>query len=120
MENCPKCNEKLNIDEKTSGRCFSCGATFSSTIPKDKSQQSMSYRNQNVNYYENSTAKIIKFIGIFIIIAGTIGSIILTNDTQSFSVFLIYEFACVVSGVLFVGFSEIIKLLEDIKERLKH
>ena len=38
METCPNCKSKLNIDEKSSGKCFSCGATFESSLSKDNKQ----------------------------------------------------------------------------------
>ena len=36
METCPNCKLKLNIDEKSSGKCFSCGTSFESSLPNDK------------------------------------------------------------------------------------
>ena len=115
MENCPKCNERLNIDEKSSGRCFSCGATFSSTIPKDDEQASFStYSNAS----DNVVAKVVKALGVIIIVLGTIVSFVITHDNFSLAVFLEVEFFCVVGGMLLIGFAEIIKLLEDIKDKL--
>ena len=114
MENCPKCNEKLNIDEKLSGRCFSCGATFSSPLPKDD-KKSVPYISANAT--DNTVAKIIKVLGIVIIILGTIGNIIMNHDHFSLSAFLEMELSCAVSGMFFVGLAEIIKLLEEIKNK---
>lgn len=114
MENCPKCNERLNIDEKSAGRCFSCGATFSSTIPKDD-RSSAPYI--SINATDNTVAKIIKALGIIIIILGTIGNIVMNHDHFSLSAFLEMEFFCIVSGIFFVGLAEIIKLLEEIKNK---
>lgn len=114
MENCPKCHEKLNIDEKASGRCFSCGTSFSSSIPKD-SGESVHYTKDNAT--DNTVAKIIKIIGIVIIIFGTIGSIIIANVNQSVPTFFVAEFASIVSGMFFVGLSEIIRILEEIKNK---
>lgn len=114
MENCPKCSEKLNIDEKSAGRCFSCGATFSSNIPKDD-KSSAPYISDNTT--DNTVAKIIKVLGIIIIVLGTIGSIVINHDNFSLSTFLAVEFPCVVSGMLFVGLAEIILLLEEIKNK---
>lgn len=114
MENCPKCNEKLNIDEKSAGRCFSCGATFSSTIPEDDKIPAH-YSSDNAT--DNTVAKIIKVLGIIIIVLGTIGSFVINHDNFSLSAFLTVEFPCIVSGVFFVGLAEIIKLLEEIKNK---
>ena len=33
---CPKCKTLLNNDEKASGKCFNCGASFSSVLPEEK------------------------------------------------------------------------------------
>lgn len=109
MESCPKCNQKLNLDEKASGLCFSCGATFPAIIPQDSAPSSPTY------LHGNRVAGILKIIGIILMILGTIGSIILADNKQSFAVFLIAEFASIVSGMFFIGMSEIINLLEDIK-----
>ncbi len=72
METCPNCKSKLNIDEKSSGKCFSCGATFESSLPKENKQA----------YYDsqdNTIAKLIKICGISIIIIGTILSFIIAG-----------------------------------------
>ncbi len=114
MENGPKCNEKLNIDEKSAGRCFSCGATFSSTIPK-YNKIPAHYISDNAP--DNTVAKIIKALGILIIVLGIIGSVVIKYDNFSLSAFLTVQFLCIVSGVLFVGLAEIIKLLEEIKNK---
>lgn len=116
METCPNCELKLNIDEKSSGRCFSCGTTFESSLSKTDKQ---------VNYIssDNIVAKLIKFCGIAIIIIGTILSFIIAGGDGykcefSFIRFLTPEILSIISGLLFIGFSEIIQLLEDIKTKL--
>ena len=114
MENCPKCNEKLNIDEKSAGRCFSCGTTFSSTLPKDD-KNSAPYIFAETT--DNTVAKIIKVLGIVIIILGTIGNVVMNHDHFSLSAFLGVELLCIVSGMFFVGLAEIIELLEEIKNK---
>lgn len=60
MEICPNCKSKLNIDEKSSGRCFSCGATFESSLPNYK----------NTCFKNNIKNNLCKFlIGIFSILS---------------------------------------------------
>lgn len=117
METCPNCKSKLNIDEKSSGKCFSCGATFESSLPKENKQL-------NYNSYDNTVAKLIKICGFTIIMLGTILSFIIAGGNGykyefSFMRFLIPELVSVISGLLFIGFSEVIQLLEDIKNKLK-
>ena len=117
METCPNCKSKLNIDEKSSGKCFSCGATFESSLSKENKQL-------NYSSYDNTVAKLIKICGFAIIILGTILSFIIAGGNGykyefSFMRFLTPELFSIISGLLFIGFSEIIQLLEDIKNKLK-
>ncbi len=117
METCPNCKSKLNIDEKSSGKCFSCGATFESSLPKENKQL-------NYSSYDNTVAKLIKICGFAIIILGTILSFIIAGGNGykyefSFMRFLTPELISIISGLLFIGFSEVIQLLEDIKNKLK-
>ena len=117
MDICPNCKSELNIDEKSSGKCFSCGTTFEPSLPKD---------NKRINYQSsnNTVAKAIKSCGIIIIILGTILSFIIAGGDgrkYEFSLlqFLTPEAISIISGLVFIGFSEIIQLLEDIKNKLK-
>lgn len=117
MDICPNCKAKLNIDEKSSGRCFSCGTKFESSLLKDNNQ--FSYFSN-----DNSIAKVYKICGIIIVIVGTIVSFIVAGGNgikYEFSLlhFFIAEAISIISGLAFVGFSEIIQLLEDIKNKLK-
>lgn len=117
METCPNCKSKLNIDEKSSGKCFSCGATFESSLPKENNQL-------NYNSYDNTVAKLIKICGFAIIVLGTILSFMIAGGSgykYEFSLirFLTPELISIISGLLFIGFSEIIQLLEDIKNKLR-
>ena len=116
MDICPNCKSKLNINEKSSGRCFSCGTTFESSLPKDNKQY-------NYQSSDNTVAKIIKICGIAIIILGTILSFIVAGGNGkkydfSLLLFITPETISVISGLVFIGFSEIIQLLEDIKNKL--
>lgn len=117
METCPNCKAKLNIDEKSSGKCFSCGTSFESSLPKENNRISYSSA-------DNTTAKAIKICGIIIIFLGTILSFFVSGgDGQKYQFsllqFLASEAICVISGLVFIGISEIIQLLEDIKNKMK-
>ena len=126
--NCPKCGSTLNNDEKASGKCFSCGETFESNIPqKDKVHYVPTEMPIEVptERGKNTIGKIIKCCGILIIILGTFYSIMLANDGKyeyhfSFLLFIIPEIISCISGLLFIGLSEIIQLLDDIKSSLKN
>lgn len=117
MNQCPKCKSVLNNDEKASGKCFSCGATFESNLSQNVTSE--------INYNENTIAKIIKIIAIVILIMGTIGSFassfqdVYGRSEFSFASFIIPETVTIISGVIFLGFSEVIKLLQEISNKLK-
>lgn len=117
MDICPNCKSKLNIDEKASGKCFSCGTTFESSLPKDNTRY-------DFHLSDNTVAKAIKICGIVIIILGTILSFIVAGGNGrkyefSLLLFITPEAISIISGLVFIGFSEIIQLLEDIKNKLK-
>lgn len=117
---CPKCKTLLNNDEKASGKCFNCGASFSSVLPEDKKGTQTSDATSN----ENTVGGILKAIGILILIIGTIGSIVIAGGDGygyefSFARFILPEIGTIVSGMMFLGFAEIIQLLQDIKNKLK-
>lgn len=71
----------------------------------------------------NTLAGAIRGIGYFIFIFGTIGSIMIGSNAGyrndfSFVHFIIAEIIVYISGVTFLGFSEIISLLRDIRGRI--
>lgn len=117
METCPNCKSKLNIDEKSSGKCFSCGTAFESSLPKEIKQF-------DYNSSDNTIGKLIKICGFAIIVLGTILSFIMAGGSgykYEFSLirFFAPELISIISGLLFIGFSEIIQLLEEINSKLK-
>lgn len=117
---CPKCKTLLEEDEKASGKCFNCGASFSSVLPEEKKSTQKSDAISN----ENTVGGILKAIGILILIIGTIGSIVIASTGSyrhefSFTGFILPEIGTIVSGMMILGFAEIIQLLEDIKNKLK-
>lgn len=69
----------------------------------------------------NTIGGIWKVIGILIMIFATIGSIYIACQGYEFSFanFIIPEVGTVISGMIFLGFSEIIQLLQDIKDKMK-
>lgn len=114
---CPECKAVLNNDEKASGKCFTCGATFGNTLSE---KSSVVTGDSN----ENTIGGILKGIGILILILGTIASLIIAGGNGyryefSFIRFIIPEIISVISGMMFLGFAEIIQLLQDIKNKLK-
>lgn len=117
MNQCPKCKNVLNNDEKASGKCFLCGATFESNLPQNTIKEN--------NYNKNTIAKIIKTIAIVILILGTIGSFassfhdVYGRKEFSFASFIIPETVTIISGIVFLGLGEVINLLQEINNKLK-
>lgn len=112
MDKCPNCGKILSDDEKTMGEC---------TVCKQKLPKEAIY-----TLYDNGVAKAVKACGVIIIIVGTILSIIMGrqkdmygNTSFSFLQFIIPEAISVISGIFFIGFSEVIQLLEDIKSKTR-
>lgn len=123
MDKCPNCGKILSEDEKILYKCISCGTKFVSPLPKDNGN--FNYQaTDTINTTDNTVAKAIKICGIIIIILGTILSFIVAGGNgrkYEFSLlqFLAPEAISIISGLVFIGFSEIIQLLEDIKNKLK-
>ncbi len=68
----------------------------------------------------NMISGVLKAIGFLILIIGTIGSFYIASQGYEFSFasFILPEIGTIVSGMLFLGFSEVIRLLQDIKDKL--
>lgn len=117
MDKCPKCGCMLNNDEKASGKCFSCGETFESILPKDTISE------DNYNDDENSIAKAIKIMASIVLILGSIGSFAVSinygKSDFSFEDFIVPETVTIVSGFIFLGLGEVITLLQAIKNKLR-
>lgn len=69
----------------------------------------------------NTIGGILKVICILVMIFGTVGSIYIASQGYEFSFasFIIPELGIIISGMMFLGFSEIIQLLQDIKDKMK-
>lgn len=61
---------------------------------------------------ENGVAKIIKGFGIGFIIIGILAAVISGIATKSFLTLVIVLLGCVLSGIMLIGFAEIINLLQ--------
>ena len=74
---------------------------------------------------ENGVAKTIKIVGILEMLAGFIIGYFLGNEGTGYSsemhesVFIYWVIIGFVSGMLFIGFSEVIQLLHNINEKLR-
>lgn len=112
---CPKCKALLNNDEKETGKCFNCGAIFSTVVPEIKNNSLVSGNGKN------TIGSILGVIAVLIIIFGTIGSVYIGGQGYEFSFvsFILPEIGTIVSGMMFMGLSEIIQLLQDIKNKME-
>lgn len=73
-------------------------------------------------YTRNNIATCLKAVGIIIFVVGTMSSFIYADDSSyeySWGKFFLYEAGTVISGMLFLGFGEVVRLLQNIKEKLK-
>lgn len=70
---------------------------------------------------ENTIGGILKTIGFLVMVFGTIGSIYLATQGYGFEFgkFILPEIGTIISGMIFLGFSEIIQLLQNINNKLK-
>lgn len=89
-----------------------------------KQQEEMHKKEYDNMSSENTIGGILKGIGILILIIGTIASIIIAGGDGyryefSFVRFIIPEIISIISGMMFLGFAEIIQLLQDIKDKMK-
>ncbi len=113
MNTCPKCGSSLNNDEKASGKCFTCDAIFESNLDP------LWY---TAKPNKNVISVAVKVCGIIIIIAGIILGFISANTGGneyefSLTVFIFPVMVNCISGIVLLGLSEIIQLLDDIKNK---
>ena len=114
MAYCPNCKAELSIHEKKSGKCLSCRAEFAPSPVEE------------TDYFKNKIAQVLKICGIVIFVLGVIAALISSIQnpygygyTFSLSTFITVAASGFISGLMFLGFSEVIQLLEDIKSNLE-
>lgn len=93
-------------------------AEYKEYIKQQEEKHQKEYHNMS---NENTIGGILKAIGILTMIFGTIGSIYIASQGYEFSFdsFIIPELGTIISSMMFLGFSEIIQLLQDIKDKMK-
>ncbi|KGP92728.1 hypothetical protein N780_13450 [Pontibacillus chungwhensis BH030062] len=97
---------------------------------KDKEETKIEVMNTETNFpesEENVIAKLLLAIGIIQIVAGFICGIVFSqgeaegafdHETQfNFTIFFTWFLSTLVSGVLIIGFSEVVRLLHDINKK---
>ena len=107
IKECPNCGKKLDINDKASCKCRSCGHYLN----KQSSQSNQKTDTKS----SNTISAVLGACGIIIIIVGIICSIIISY--LGFLSLLLALFVSVVTGLFFLGMAEIIQLLDDIKHK---
>lgn len=86
--------------------------------------------NHNVSNTNNSSndhnaiGSILTFLGVIVLIIGTIASYILSGggsryySSTNITIFILYEFATLLSGFVIIGFAQILHLLQRICNKL--
>lgn len=110
--------------------CWNCGeiidrnltdtdTKFDDDIEVETEYPAEEYMTSN---HTNNIAKSLKIFAKIIMIIGSILNILvlfIANGYHTFTSFLAFEMMFILFGLLLLGFSEIIQLLEDIKNKLK-
>lgn len=116
---CSNCKKLLSNDEKASGKCVNCGEEFSSTLIGATRPIEV---NTDIATEKNIVGMVLKVIGILILIVGTITNFILIDKYEyeyTIFSFIVPELRTIVSGMILIGSAEIVKLLQDIKNRMR-
>lgn len=130
---CKKCGEKLTQEMLDVNLCWSCGAIINESSTEDEivnnnitteeESESVGDSNNTPNS-QNTVGTILYILGILILIFGTIWSFSASGGSGryyhfTFSTFIIYEFASVLSGFMVIGMAQVIQLLHKINNKLK-
>ncbi len=125
---CQNCKVELGQEMIEANMCWECGEIIDlqkleNDYVEEISEPVIHSKQEETTYADRSEknmyASMGKKIGAFILVLGTIGSIILGSYGRDFSfgTFLIYEFVVLVAGAFFMMIAEIVQLLEDIKNK---
>lgn len=129
---CKRCGKELTQEMIKANLCWACGDIIDESSAVDNEISNTTVEEEvnnetNENYDSNNSnliGSILQFLGILILILGTIGSFILADDGSYynsfiFSQFVIYEFATILSGFVVIGLAQIVQLLHRINNKLK-
>lgn len=125
---CQKCKNELSSEMIKVNLCWNCGKIIDETLmDKDDISNNIELETEYTTEEKttsgntNSIAKSIKTLSKTIMIVGSILNIIMlliASRYHTFVSFFAFEIVFILSGLLLLGFSEIIQLLQDIKNKL--
>ncbi len=126
---CKKCGKELTQEMIKANLCWSCGdiidkSAVDEEISNTTAEEDNKIYENNASNSSNLIGSVLQFLGVIILIVGTIGSFNLADNggyrnSFVFSQFAIYEFVTVISGFMVIGLGQIIQLLHNINNKLK-
>lgn len=126
---CKKCKKELSNEMIKANLCWNCGEIIDENLTDTNTnydnieiETEYSTEEEITSNNSNSIAKSIKVFAKIIMIVGSILNILVlfvASRYHTFTSFFAFEMMFILSGLLLLGFSEIIQLLQDIKDRIK-
>ncbi len=125
---CPDCKRILlpthitssewtaKTDEEKEKKILSFENASKSIIKAEKDNSTSNNTDNSEKNKTNSIAKTLNILGWIYIILTIVGTLVLINDENEF--WLAAAFLGVLAGVLVLGIGEIVKLLQEIKDKL--
>jgi hypothetical protein len=127
MAKCVNCNKNISNAYRFSKECPHCGAPLVCAENTNSDDTVAPITAQNYkgvgaepianSDMSNRTAKLLKAIGYATIICGIFAGIGYASTYKSLVLFIYWVIGGIVSGALFLGFAEVINLLQEIANR---
>lgn len=125
---CKKCKKELSNEMVKANLCWNCGEIIDKNLTDidtnyDNIEVEAEYSTEEsvTSNNINGIAKSIKVFSKIIMIVGSILNILVlfvASRYHTFISFVTFEIIFILSGLLLLGFSEIIQLLQDIKNKM--
>lgn len=125
---CKKCKKELSSEMIKVNLCWNCGEIIDENLTDadtnyDDIEIETEYSTEEdiTSNNSNSIAKSIRVFAKIIMIVGSILNVLVlfvASGYYTFTSFFAFEMMFFLSGLLLLGFSEIIQLLQDIKSKL--
>lgn len=113
MKKCNWCGAEINDDAKLCSKCEAICYELSNTSNTDAETQEEKVKKENV------ISTILKVIGWLTIIAGIILGIYVSVELNVIRWFFIYFGTFFIVGIIFIAFGEVIRLLQEIDNKIK-